>query len=285
MSKKDWIVIFSIIIIGGVLAWFINLSLSYGSLIKTKLPLNDWLNFWGGYCGGLFAAIVGYLAIVYSNRNSEKAINQQYKLLLEQDKRKEFEEYVNCLKSNLNVINLVEFNKFLGSIDSENYLFSISSSLDKKISVYSQDIEFNYIISLKDNEKTDMENQYSEYWNQAKNYYIELLDVYESLIRRIKRNKIEEKLKLNMKQLLSQAQYNLSQNPNYSFQYNNEILSYQNEITELTKNIDSYKKDIDDYTNSIKNLIDELTPLLKTLFELSISLIKEKQTLLNCQSQ
>lgn len=285
MSKKDWIVIFSIIIIGGVLAWFINWSLSYGSMIKTELPLNDWLNFWGGYCGGIFAAIVGYLAIVYSNRNSEKAIIQQYKLLQEQDKRKELEEYVNCLKSNLNVINLVEFNKFLGSIDSENYLFSISSSLDKKISIYSQDIEFNYTISLKDNVKTDMENQYSEYWNQAKKHYIELLDVYESLIRRIKRNKIEEKLKLNIKQLLNQAQYNLSQNPNYSFQYHNEILSYQNEITELTKSIDSYKKDIDDYTNSIKNLIDKLTPLLKILFELSISLIKEKQAFLNCQSK
>lgn len=273
MLKKDWIVIFSIIIIGVLVACFINWSLSYGSLIKTELPLNDWLNFWGGYCGGIFAAIVGYLAIVYSNRNNEKAINQQYKLLQEQDNRKELQEYVNCLKNNLNAINLMEFNKFLGSTDSENFFYSISSSLDKRVSIYTQDLEFNYVLLLKD-VKTDIENQYNEYWQQAKNYYIELLDVYESLVRRIKRNKIEEKLKLNMEQQL----YRML-NLEHTFDHidSAQISSCQSEIKELVKSLTSYKQDVDEYINSIKNLIDKLKPLIEKLFELSISLIKEKE--------
>lgn len=276
MSRKDQLVIFSIIIIGIIVAYFINWSLSFGNLIKTNLPPNDWLNFWGGYCGGVFAAIVGYLAIVYSNRNNEKAINQQYKLLQEQDKRKEIEEYVNCLRNNLKAINIVEFNKFIGSIDSDNFLFSISSSLNKKVSIYSQDIEFTYVISLKDDVKTDIENLYIKYWNQAKNYYIELLNIYESLIRRMKKNKLEEKLRLNIKQQLSMAQNNLKQDSNSYYLYSEEILSYQNDITELTKSLESYEKDTDEYIKSIKNLIDKLTPLYKELFELSILLIKEK---------
>lgn len=110
MSKKNWIVILCIIIVGIVVAYIINCSLSNGNLIETKLPLNDWLNFWGGYCGGVFTAIVGYLAIIYSNKNSENAIIQQYKLLQEQDKRKELDEYVNCLKNNLSAIKAVEQN-------------------------------------------------------------------------------------------------------------------------------------------------------------------------------
>ena len=281
MLKKDWIVIIAIIIIGAVIAYAINISLSYGNLIETKLPLNDWLNFWSGYCGGLFAAIVGYLAVVYSNRNSEKAINQQYKLLQEQDKRKELEEYVNCLKNNLNAISLIEINKFLSSIDSDNLMFSISSSLDKKVSIYTQDLEFTYITSFKNGEKTNIEKQYIKCWDQVKNYYIKVLDVYEFLIRRIKRNKIEEKLRLNLKQQLNLAQYNQKQNLNSTFQYYNEILSYQNEINELTKNLESYQKDVDEYIDSIKNLIDKITPLYKELFELSISLTKEKTNSLN----
>lgn len=272
MSRKDCIVILGIIIIGIGVAYAINLSLSHGDLIETKQPLNDWLDFWGGYCGGIFAAIVGYLAIVYSNRNSEKAIHQQYKLLQEQDNRKELQEYVNCLKNNLNAINLMEFNKFLGSTDSENFFYSISSSLDKRVSIYTQDLEFNYVLLLK-NTRTDKENQYNEYWQQAKNYYIELLDIYETLVRRIKRNKIEEKLKLNMEQQLHQILLNNIDSSQYSAQ----ISSYQSDIKELTKSLSSYKQDMDEYTNSIKNVFSKLKPLIDKLFELSVSLIKEKE--------
>ena len=48
MSRKDCIVILGIIIIGIGVAYVINLTLSHGDLIETELPLNDWLNFWGG---------------------------------------------------------------------------------------------------------------------------------------------------------------------------------------------------------------------------------------------
>lgn len=36
---------------------------------------------------------IGYLAIVHSNRNSEKTINQQYRLLQQQHKEKQLDEY------------------------------------------------------------------------------------------------------------------------------------------------------------------------------------------------
>ncbi len=35
--------------------------------------------------------------------------------------------------------------------------------------------------------------------------------------------------------------------------------------------------DVDEHTNSIKNLIAKLKPLIDKLFELSVSLIKEKE--------
>ena len=45
-----------------------------------------------------FAVVVGYLAIIYSNRNNEKAIQQQEKLLIRQQNIKKLDEYNNCLK-------------------------------------------------------------------------------------------------------------------------------------------------------------------------------------------
>ncbi len=274
MSKKNWIVILGIIVVGIVVAYIINCSLSNGNLIETKLPLNDWLNFWGGYCGGVFTAIVGYLAIIYSNKNSEKAIIQQYKLLQEQDKRKELDEYVNCLKNNLSAINLMELNKFLGSVDYDNIMISISSALDKRVSIYTQDLEFNYVFS-KYEAKTELENKYTGYWEQAKNYYIQSLDMYDSLVRRIKEHRIESKLKLNIEQ-----QIRLTQSLSNSSQYSAEISSYQQEITELVNSMNTYRQDIDAYIDSIKKIIDKLKPLFNNLVELSGLLMKEKKHIL-----
>ena len=81
--------------------------LTYGNIIKTNLSNDSWLNFWGSYSSGIFAVVVGYLAIIYSNRNNEKAIQQQEKLLIRQQNIKKLDEYNNCLKNNLALLNIV----------------------------------------------------------------------------------------------------------------------------------------------------------------------------------
>lgn len=278
MIKKDFIVVLAIVIGAIILAFIINVSLTYGDLIETKLPLNNWLDFWGGYCGGVFALIVGYLAIIYSNRNSEKAINQQYQLLQEQDKRKNLNEYVNCLKGNLNAINPMNIVKLLGNIDSENLQYSLISLYDKKNFIYNQELEFNYIMALNGEANTDSEKQYIDCWNKAKDCYKQQLEISEQYVRRIRRHKTEGKLYQNIERHL----YLLKQQPTIG---NNEdantINSYMNELVELKKSIDSYEKDIDEFNNSIIKLTDKLLPTYQKLFELSILVVKEKNLLLN----
>jgi hypothetical protein len=88
MKKKEIIVVFAIIIVGLIIAFILNYALTYGRMIETIISKDAWLNFWGSYCGGLFAVAVGYLAIIHSNRNNEKAINQQYVLLKHQQNEK-----------------------------------------------------------------------------------------------------------------------------------------------------------------------------------------------------
>ena len=74
LMKKDLYVVLGIIISGIAIAFIINTMLTYGNVIKTNLSNYSWLNFLGSYSSGIFAVVVGYLAIIYSNRNSEKAI-------------------------------------------------------------------------------------------------------------------------------------------------------------------------------------------------------------------
>ena len=97
-----------IIISGIAIAFIINTLLTYGNVIKTNLSNDSWLNFGGSYSSGIFAVVVGYLAIIYSNRNSEKAILQQEKLLIRQQNIKKLDDYNNCLKNNLALLNIVD---------------------------------------------------------------------------------------------------------------------------------------------------------------------------------
>lgn len=87
--KKDLYVVLGIIISGIAIAFIINTMLTYGNVIKTSLSNDSWLNFWGSYSSGIFAVVVGYLAIIYSLRiynrlllNILYVINQKYGLNL-----------------------------------------------------------------------------------------------------------------------------------------------------------------------------------------------------------
>lgn len=124
-----------------------------------------------------------------------------------------------------------------------------------------------------------MEEQYTKCWEKAKDYYSQLLDVYESLVRRIKTNQIETKLQSNINQQLNQKFYFLKMkygNINEK-QYDDEIKSYLNDLVELNKSLSTYKKDINGLTNKLIILRDKISPLYKKLFDLSVSLIKEKE--------
>lgn len=103
MKKKNLYAVWGIIVSGITIAFIINMLLTYGNIIKTNLSNDSWLNFLGSYSSGIFAVVVGYLAIIYSNRNNEKAIQQQEKLLIRQQNIKKLDEYNNCLKNNIAV--------------------------------------------------------------------------------------------------------------------------------------------------------------------------------------
>lgn len=280
--KKDIITVTTIFIVGILIAYGLNIALTYGNLIETSISKETWLNFWGSYCGGLFAIIIGYLAIVHSNRNSEKAINQQYMLLQQQHKEKRLDEYNKCLRNNLELMNAVDVIGITVAIDHDHLSTSKAEIVKKKSLIFSYDLQYRYAFEVDSNtNKSNIEERYNNCWIESHSLLSNLLDVQLNFIVRISQNNAETHMKLNNQGIISALQrlIELSNNKNDIAKYQERVAETHKELEFLETSIRTYKNDVDAMTIEIKHLMDMLLVKAKELFDLSILLMKEKENM------
>jgi len=281
--KKDIIIVTIIFVVGILIAYGLNIALTYGNLIETSISKETWLNFWGSYCGGLFAIIIGFLAIVHSNRNSEKAINQQYMLLQQQHKEKRLDEYNKCLRNNLELMNAVDVVGITVAIDHDHLSTSKAEIVKKKSLIFSYDLQYRYVFEVdSNNNKTEIEEKYNNCWIEAHSLLSNLLDVQLNFIVRISQNNAETHIKLNNQGIISALQrlIELSNNKNDIAKYQEKVAETHKELELIEASIRIYKNDVDAMTIEIKHLMDMLLVKAKELFDLSILLMKEKENML-----
>lgn len=281
--KKDIIIVTTIFVVGILIAYGLNIALTYGNLIETSISKETWLNFWGSYCGGLFAIIIGFLAIVHSNRNSEKAINQQYMLLQQQHKEKRLDEYNKCLRNNLELMNAVDIVGITVAIDHDHLSTSKAEIVKKKSLIFSYDLQYRYVFEVdSNNNKTEIEEKYNNCWIEAHSLLSNLLDVQLNFIVRISQNNAETHIKLNNQGIISALQrlIELSNNKNDIAKYQEKVAETHKELELIEASIRIYKNDVDAMTIEIKHLMDMLLVKAKELFDLSILLMKEKENML-----
>lgn len=281
--KKDIIIVTTIFVVGILIAYGLNIALTYGNLIETSISKETWLNFWGSYCGGLFAIIIGFLAIVHSNRNSEKAINQQYMLLQQQHKEKRLDEYNKCLRNNLELMNAVDVVGITVAIDYDHLSTSKAEIVKKKSLIFSYDLQYRYVFEVdSNNNKTEIEEKYNNCWIEAHSLLSNLLDVQLNFIVRISQNNAETHIKLNNQGIISALQrlIELSNNKNDIAKYQEKVAETHKELELIEASIRIYKNDVDAMTIEIKHLMDMLLVKAKELFDLSILLMKEKENML-----
>lgn len=281
--KKDIIIVTTIFVVGILIAYGLNIALTYGNLIETSISKETWLNFWGSYCGGLFAIIIGFLAIVHSNRNSEKAINQQYMLLQQQHKEKRLDEYNKCLRNNLELMNAVDVVGITVAIDHDHLSTSKAEIVKKKSLIFSYDLQYRYVFEVdSNNNKTEIEEKYNNCWIEAHSLLSNLLDVQLNFILRISQNNAETHIKLNNQGIISALQrlIELSNNKNDIAKYQEKVAETHKELELIEASIRIYKNDVDAMTIEIKHLMDMLLAKAKELFDLSILLMKEKENML-----
>ena len=290
MEKKDSIIILLIICVGLIVAYLINCALTYGAVIPTTISNDNWLLFWGGYCGSIFASILGYLAIKYSNKNSEKAIRQQTLLLEKQDKKKKLDNHNQCLRNNLELLNAVDAMGIVANINHTDLNSNKTTIINKKSLIYSYDLQFRYISKIDlHGYKSDLERQYFNCWNEARTQLSQVLDWQLSLIQRIQQNQSDYKMKgLTQQQILNTQQLLLTlkqigdySNNNEYQKYQNDLVNLQKEIQEIDSRISVYNNDIDFFIEKIQPFSTALLTISKHLFDLSISLIEEQEKEVN----
>lgn len=281
MKHKDLYIVLGIVFSGIAIAFIINMLLTYGNVIKTNLSNDSWLNFWGSYSSGILAVVVGYLAIIYSNRNNEKAIQQQEKLLIHQQNIKKLDEYNECLKKNLDLLNIVDVMGITVGIDHKNLSLSKSAICQMKGRIYATDLQYRYVFGVNvQHQKTNLEEAYEECWNKARMGLSDLLDKELSLIERINQNEYDLQIKKNnmkiMNILLEKSKQTTDTENNKQLQQ--EIQKIKIELEQLEIKIVSFYDDVDKMTASIKDLSDNLNNSdIRKLFDISLLIIKEKE--------
>lgn len=274
---------------GLVVAYLINWALTYGELIPTVISNDNWLLFWGGYCGGIFASIFGYLAIRYSNKNSEKAILQQTLLLKRQYQKAKLDDYNQCLRNNLELLNVVDNMGIVANINPTDVTTTKTAIINKKSLIYSYDLQFRYISKIDlYGCRSDLEQQYFDCWNKARKQLSQVLDYQLSLIERIQQNQSDYKTKeftqriiLNTQQILSTLQQIGKYNNEEYQRYQSDLTTNQKELQLIDTRINTYINDITQIHIKIQPFSEALLTISKCLFDLSILLIEEREKALN----
>lgn len=288
--KKDMIIALLIAVVSIAIAYIINLALTYGNFIPTVISNDTWLAFWGGYCGGIFALIIGYLAIRHSNRNSEKAIYQQNALLKKQHEEKNLDSYNECLKNNLKLLNVADAVGIVANINSNDIASTKTAILHKKSLIYAYDLQYRYISKIDLlGFRSETERQYFDCWNEAQTQLSQLLDLQLSLVQRIQQNhsdyktkEIYQQLLVNTRQLLSSLKQMGCNEDNDEYQHSQkELTNIQNNLKVIDSQINTYISDIDSILKNTQPVYFALLDKSKHLFDLSVSLIEEQEKRLN----
>lgn len=149
MAKKEKNIIVLIVIGSLILALLINLLLSSKwGFIPTCFSSKDWLGFWATYATGIFAVIIGYYAIVASNRNSRQAIVQQSEILIRQKSDEIFHEIYTEVKHQVRLTNLVRFTSTLSAINEDCIPQLKQDVLEKSSSISERHLQWALIKSL-----------------------------------------------------------------------------------------------------------------------------------------
>lgn len=128
--------------------------------------------------------------------------------------------------------------------------------------------------------KTDLEVQYDKAWVNLRSKLSSLLDEELDFIERINQNHYDIQLKENHQQKLHFISEILKQSGDTTRQeeYLHDRQSITQELEQLDKRIDSYYKEIDAMLLSLKSSANQLNADTKLLFDLSILLLKEKES-------
>lgn len=176
MNKKDYLVIVGILLGTLSIAFLINWLLSIDGFIPSAFSKNEWFGFWTTYSTGVFALIVGYLAISFGNKNSERTLQQQNMLLIRQYSDKIKEEIASEIKAHNRLFNIFYHSVTFVAMDHNNIPGMNERVIKDRAALKERCIDWSFIkqMYLSSSYLKDIVDEYDKCWNES----VDVLDKY-----------------------------------------------------------------------------------------------------------
>lgn len=263
MGRKDWFVIILIVIGAIIIASLLNILLSIEGFIPTKFSQSEWFSFWSTYLTGIFALVIGYIAISFGNKNSELALKQQTELLRKQENNRIKAEILDIIEKQYQLFNILKHSSAIIAINYDELPKMLQHVNEDRALVHEQCNTWNLYIqlNLQSPSLALYVNDYQKNWSEA----VSLLDKYLKLQNDyLQQNQIVGnaiKAKNICDRILTELnQSTRSTNNGQRQETNNKIKKFQQERNEHQCTEDTANKEI-------KKLISEINDIHKKLIE------------------
>lgn len=278
MCKNDWKVVGGILVGAIFVAYLINVLLSIDGFIPSAFSSKDWFGFWTNYTTGVFAVIVGYLAISFSNRNSERALRQQNMLLLKQDSDKIKEEIVKEIRIHNSLFNILDHCVTFIAINHDDIPGLNARVMHDRAKVNECRLNWNFIkqMYLSSHYLEEVVEEYDKCWGESVSILDEFLVLQTNLLLKVQ----EQGRAVHSIGLYDQILVNQKLKKNLSCHIDDEEL--EKEIQDTINGRDeqllikeSCVKEIDEMISKSKTFVDRILAAQDALITVTICLLSK----------
>ena len=232
---------------------------------------------WIQLVSGLGAVVVALLAIIHGNKNSRKALQQQNRIIQYQHNERRLDEYNECLRDNLELLNFVDVVGPMVYMSHEDYSQTKREICSRKSKIYSYDLRFKYLFSNGGLDKTSLQKEYEACWDQSTTTLSVLLDKMLDYVDYLSQSAAENEIMKNNNRQIESYLRMIELDMNNSSQYSLEIERLRKELIDLSLRQSKMKDKVDKFTDDIHEFINELRNQSVVLFQLSQQVMKQLQ--------
>lgn len=275
MSNKDRTIIIGILIGALIIAAIINVLLSINGFIPSAFSNKEWFGFWTNYTTGVFALVIGYLAISFGNKNSERALQQQNMLLVKQESNKITEEIAQEIKRHNCLFNIFDHTVTFVSMDHDDIPGMNARVMQDRARINECRINWDFMrqMYLSSPYLTEIVDEYDKCWRESVIILDEFLIVQTNLLLKVQ----EEDRSVRSMGIYNQILLNQTQQKQFKDDKELEIGIQEtiNGRDEQQRIRESCAKEISRLIEKSKNLTDRIVKAQESLTSASICFLSK----------
>lgn len=273
LTTRDCLVLFGIVIVAFLVAYAINFLLSSNiEIIPTRFTNQEWLIFWSTYLTGIFALIVGYVALSHSNRYNEAAIKQHTYTIIRQESNRILEEITDEIKNQNTLFNIIDVTAALGTNDYNNIPEMKARLIASRSRLYERQIQWGLLKNLYLNADSVavITKNYTDCWEETVLLFEDFIKLQIRLFDRIKENDNTLSIQKLQEEVLASLVSKQKSSTSDDIFLVNEIEQSRLDIERTQTLIESGKLELEQIIEVIKEKIPVLISRQEIMFNASV---------------